>query len=84
MLIGLTLFIVPALLYFALLYKISAFRKDRQKASYFGSPFESMTDVLTRSNYTEPGQRLVPWLGVSIVLLVLGALGALWVITRSS
>ncbi len=84
MLIGLALFIAPALLYFALLHKISAFRRDRLKASAkFGFPLESMTEVLTRSNYTEAGQRLLPWLGGSIVLVVLGALAALWVITRS-
>jgi hypothetical protein len=85
MLTGLLLFLVPALFYFALLYRISAFRRDEQKPSgYFGSPFESMTEVLTRSNYTEAGQRLLPWLVGSVVLLGLGALGALWVITRSS
>ena len=84
MILGLALFATPLLLYLGLLYRISAFRRDRQgDRRYFAPPLESMTEVLTKSNYTEQGQRLLPWLVASIVLLVIGAFGGLWAITRS-
>lgn len=60
---------LPVALYLYLLFRLSAFRKDRASTgSYFGLPYLAMHRVLTRSNYLPEGQRLLPWLVASMVL----------------
>ena len=79
----LVLMVPPALAYLYLVFRISAFRKDRQRnRSYFAPPFISMVDVLTRSNYTDEGQRLLPWLYFTVALLVVAAITALGLVAR--
>lgn len=76
---------VPALMCWFLLYRVSGFRKDRARGNhYFGTPLESMAEVLTKHNYTEQGQKLLPWLAVSLALLVLATLLAAGLIARGS
>lgn len=75
--------ILPAALYLYLLYRLSAYRKDRAaNGARFGKPYESMTQVLSKANYTEEGQRLLPWLAGSIVMVAAAFLVTLGLLAR--
>jgi hypothetical protein len=76
---------VPAAAYFILLFRISAFRRDRPREQklgrrsprYFGLPYENIGEVFRGANYMAEGQRLLPWLVVAIAMVALGMLAVL-------
>jgi hypothetical protein len=54
----------------ALMQKLSTYRKDpRNPPPVLGSPYLNLFETFNRSNYTEDGVRLLPW-----VLICLGVL----------
>lgn len=77
---------ISATAYVYLLFRVSAFRKDRNTDNrHFGNPlqgfpFISLADVLAPGTYHEPGRRLLPWLYLSLVLLALTAFAAIAVL----
>ncbi len=75
----LSLVVVTWLLTTFLVYRAASFRKDRRgPATYFGTPFGSLVEMLRRDNYDEAGARLIPWLTLSLAVLVVGFLIAFW------
>ncbi len=76
----------PAALWLVLAYRLTRFRKDRQglgsavrgRLSGFGLPH----DLYSRENYTEEGQRLIPWLWAALVLLVVSGILVMGLIAR--
>lgn len=76
--------VLPAGLYLYLLYRVSAYRRDRPTGvKRFGKPYESMVQVLSKDNYTDEGKRLLPYLGASVALVAVAILGTLALLARN-
>lgn len=76
--VGLACFAVPGMVSVVLFLRITEYRTDIASAQtpFHGKSRISHRNVLRRSNYSEPGQRLFPWFIASIIATQLGGLVA--------
>ena len=57
-----------------LVFRLSAFRKDRTTTGFFGEPFPSMQHILSLDRYRDEGQWMVPALLLMLLLLALSVI----------
>jgi hypothetical protein len=79
----LSLLIVAAILYAAVVLRISAFRRDEawrdrgDNHRLIGLPSGNLRALFSRSSYSQNGQRLIPWLYSAFLFLLIAALIAM-------
>jgi hypothetical protein len=62
-----------------LMRRLTRHRKyDREQPATFAAPYLSIFDTLNRANYTPEGEKLVPWVVVSLLTLTASFLAAFW------